>query len=94
MVTGQLVFPDGPLIKAMRRDWCVSLAALNRLLNNNRQLFVTQSPAGEQDAERKRLSRAFRNRLIELHFGNLPQNELETIIEKKCQLPKSDVRNY
>jgi midasin (ATPase involved in ribosome maturation) len=34
---------------------------LNRLLNDNRQLFVTQSPAGEQDAERKRLSRAFRN---------------------------------
>ena len=59
-----------------------------------RQLFLTQSPAGEQDAGRKRLSRAFRNRLIALHFDNLPQNELETIIEKKSQLPKSDVRNY
>ena len=42
----------------------------------------------------KHLSRAFRNRLIELHFENLPQNELETIIGKKCHLPKFDVRKY
>jgi midasin len=82
------------------------LEALNRLLDDNRQLylsetnelinaherfqlFATQNPAGEQYAGRKRLSRAFRNRFIELHFDNLPQNELEIIIENKCQLPKS-----
>ena len=116
-VTGQLVFQDGPLIKAMRHGWWIILdelnlasseilEALNRLLDDNRQLFLsetnelinaherfqlfaTQNPAGEQYAGRKRLSRAFRNRFIELHFDNLPQNELETIIEKKCQLPKS-----
>ncbi|CAM4775034.1 unnamed protein product [Rotaria magnacalcarata] len=115
--TGQLIFQDGPLIKAMRYGWWIILdelnlassdilEALNRLLDDNRQLylsetnelinaherfqlFATQNPAGEQYAGRKRLSRAFRNRFIELHFSNLPQNELEIIIEKKCQLPKS-----
>ncbi|CAF1553476.1 unnamed protein product, partial [Adineta ricciae] len=115
--TGQLVFQDGPLIKAMRFGWWIILdelnlassdilEALNRLLDDNRQLylsetnelinaherfqlFATQNPAGEQYAGRKRLSRAFRNRFIELHFDNLPQNELEIIIEKKCKLPKS-----
>jgi midasin len=114
---GQLIFQDGPLIKAMRYGWWIILdelnlassdilEALNRLLDDNRQLylsetnelinaherfqlFATQNPAGEQYAGRKRLSRAFRNRFIELHFSNLPQNELEIIIEKKCQLPKS-----
>ena len=115
--TGQLIFQDGPLIKAMRYGWWIILdelnlastdilEALNRLLDDNRQLylsetnelinaherfqlFATQNPAGEQYAGRKRLSRAFRNRFIELHLSNLPQNELEVIIEKKCQLPKS-----
>ncbi|CAF3764108.1 unnamed protein product [Adineta steineri] len=115
--TGQLIFQDGPLIKAMRYGWWIILdelnlassdilEALNRLLDDNRQLylsetnelinaherfqlFATQNPAGEQYAGRKRLSRAFRNRFIELHFDNLPQDELEIIIEKKCQLPKS-----
>jgi midasin len=115
--TGQLIFQDGPLIKAMRYGWWIILdelnlassdilEALNRLLDDNRQLylsetnelinaherfqlFATQNPAGEQYAGRKRLSRAFRNRFIELHFDNLPQNELEIIIENKCQLPKS-----
>ena len=116
-INGQLIFQDGPLIKAMRYGWWIILdelnlassdilEALNRLLDDNRQLylsetnelinaherfqlFATQNPAGEQYAGRKRLSRAFRNRFIELHFNNLPQNELEIIIEKKCQLPKS-----
>lgn len=115
--TGQLKFEDGPLIKAMRYGWWIILdelnlastdilEALNRLLDDNRQLFLTetnelinaherfqlfatQNPAGEQYAGRKRLSKAFRNRFIELHFDNLPENELEIIIEKKCQLPKS-----
>ncbi|CAF1119887.1 unnamed protein product, partial [Rotaria sordida] len=114
---GQLIFQDGPLIKAMRYGWWIILdelnlassdilEALNRLLDDNRQLylsetnelinaherfqlFATQNPAGEQYAGRKRLSRAFRNRFIELHFNNLPQYELEIIIEKKCQLPKT-----
>ncbi|CAF1389080.1 unnamed protein product, partial [Rotaria sp. Silwood1] len=115
--TGQLIFQDGPLIKAMRYGWWIILdelnlastdilEALNRLLDDNRQLylsetnelinaherfqlFATQNPAGEQYSGRKRLSRAFRNRFIELHFNNLPQYELEIIIEKKCQLPKT-----
>lgn len=35
------------------------------------------------------LSRALRNRFIELHFDTIPRNELEIILEKKCLLPSS-----
>lgn len=33
------------------------------------------------------LSRAFRNRFIELHFNEIPPSELEDILHKRCQLP-------
>lgn len=36
------------------------------------------------------LSRAFRNRFCELNFGEVPADEMITILEKRCQLP----RNY
>ena len=51
-------------------------------------LFATQNPPGKY-AGRKQLSRAFRNRFIELHFEELPEEELLIIVEKKCQLPQS-----
>ena len=35
------------------------------------------------------LSRAFRNRFIELHYEDLPLLEIKTIIEEKCKLPGS-----
>ncbi|KAH6928548.1 hypothetical protein HPB50_016885 [Hyalomma asiaticum] len=35
------------------------------------------------------LSRAFRNRFLELHFEELPPEELEGILEKRCSLPRS-----
>lgn len=35
------------------------------------------------------LSRAFRNRFIELHYDEIPPPELETILHQRCQLPLS-----
>jgi len=35
------------------------------------------------------LSRAFRNRFVELHFDDIPPDELVTILYKRCQLPES-----
>jgi len=35
------------------------------------------------------LSRAFRNRFVELHFDEIASNELEEILQKRCELPQS-----
>lgn len=35
------------------------------------------------------LSRAFRNRFIELHYDDIPAGELVTILQNKCELPLS-----
>lgn len=81
------------------------LEALNRLLDGNRELlipetqevikphsdfmlFATQNPAGPYGG-RKALSRAFRNRFIELHFDNIPVDELNIILSRRSQLPES-----
>jgi len=113
---GRLVFKEGLLAKAMRNGYWILLdelnlassevlEALNRVLDDNRELYIpetqelikahprfvlfaTQNPPGKY-AGRKQLSRAFRNRFIELHFEELPEDELLTIVEKKCQLPSS-----
>lgn len=114
--TGRLVFHEGLLVKALRQgDWIVLdelnlaptdvLEALNRLLDDNRELiipetgeivrphphfmlFATQNPPGLYGG-RKILSRAFRNRFIEIHFDDVPQPELETILTKRCAIPPS-----
>ncbi|XP_038145137.1 midasin isoform X1 [Cyprinodon tularosa] len=113
---GKLVFKEGVLIDAMRKGYWVILdelnlaptdvlEALNRLLDDNRELFVaetqevikahprfmlfaTQNPPGLYGG-RKVLSRAFRNRFVELHFDELPSGELETILHQRCSLPPS-----
>jgi len=81
------------------------LESLNRVLDDNRELFIpetqevvkahpkfllfaTQNPPGHYGG-RKVLSRAFRNRFIELHFDEIPSKELETILHKKCFIPLS-----
>ncbi|KXS94887.1 hypothetical protein AC578_1673 [Pseudocercospora eumusae] len=115
-VDGRLQFQEGVLVKALREGhWIVLdelnlaptdvLEALNRLLDDNRELlipetqevirphsdfmlFATQNPAGLYGG-RKTLSRAFRNRFLELHFDDIPVNELQTILEKRTQLPPS-----
>ncbi|XP_030636974.1 midasin [Chanos chanos] len=113
---GKLVFKEGVLIDAMRKGYWIILdelnlaptdvlEALNRLLDDNRELFIaetqevvkahprfmlfaTQNPPGLYGG-RKVLSRAFRNRFVELHFDELPSTELETILHKRCSLPPS-----
>lgn len=115
-LTGKLVFNDGLLVQALRGGhWIVLdelnlaptdvLEALNRLLDDNRELvipetqevvrphphfmlFATQNPPGLY-AGRKVLSRAFRNRFLEVHFEDVPQAELETILCQRCQIAPS-----
>ncbi|CAN8018551.1 unnamed protein product [Ixodes persulcatus] len=114
--TGRLVFREGVLVEAMRKGhWIVLdelnlacseiLEALNRVLDDNRELFVpetqetirahphfmlfaTQNPPGRYGG-RKVLSRAFRNRFLELHFEELPPEELAGILNERCKLPPS-----
>ena len=107
---GLFVFQEGVLPLAMRNGYWVILdelnlaptdvlEALNRVLDDNRELFIpetqqtiqahpnfrlfaTQNPTGTYGG-RKPLSRAFRNRFVELHFSEVPTNELSEIIEKR-----------
>lgn len=113
---GRLIFQEGILVEAVRNGYWVVLdelnlapsevlEALNRLLDDNRELFIpetqqivkphphfmlfaTQNPPGLYGG-RKNLSRAFRNRFIELHFDEIPDSELETILRERCYLPQS-----
>lgn len=114
--SGKLVFQEGVLVRAVRRgDWIVLdelnlaptdvLEALNRLLDDNRELvipetgevvrphphfmlFATQNPPGLYGG-RKVLSRAFRNRFLEVHFDDVPQAELEQILYERCRIAPS-----
>ncbi|KAH3671433.1 hypothetical protein WICMUC_004613 [Wickerhamomyces mucosus] len=111
--TGKLSFKEGVLVEALKKGyWLVLdelnlaptdvLEALNRLLDDNRELFIpetqevvhphpdfmlfaTQNPPGLYGG-RKVLSRAFRNRFLELHFDDIPQDELEIILRERCQI--------
>ena len=113
---GRLQFQDGALVRALREgDWVVLdelnlaptdvLEALNRLLDDNRELlvpetqevikphpnfmlFATQNPPGVYGG-RKILSRAFRNRFLELHFDDIPEDELETILRERSRIAPS-----
>ena len=114
--TGKLVFKDGLLVQALRHGYWIVLdelnlaptdvlEALNRLLDDNRELlipetqevvrphphfrlFATQNPPGLY-AGRKVLSRAFRNRFVEVHFEDVPPAELETILCQRCRIAPS-----
>ncbi|EPE08841.1 denitrification regulatory protein nirq [Ophiostoma piceae UAMH 11346] len=109
---GKLRFQEGVLVQAMRHGhWIVLdelnlaptdvLEALNRLLDDNRELlipetqeivrphesfmlFATQNPPGLYGG-RKVLSRAFRNRFLELHFDDIPESELGYILQMRCR---------
>ncbi|KAG8656474.1 hypothetical protein MANES_04G142500v8 [Manihot esculenta] len=113
---GKLIFHEGILVKAVRNGYWIVLdelnlaptdvlEALNRLLDDNRELFVpelretvhahpnfmlfaTQNPPTFYGG-RKMLSRAFRNRFVEVHVDEIPDYELNTIIEKRCKIPGS-----
>ncbi|EED15512.1 midasin, putative [Talaromyces stipitatus ATCC 10500] len=113
---GSLTYQEGVLVEALRNGhWIVLdelnlapsdvLEALNRLLDDNRELFLpetqeviqphpnfmlfaTQNPAGLYGG-RKVLSRAFRNRFLELHFDDIPEDELEYILKERTQIAPS-----
>ncbi|KAL9001429.1 MAG: hypothetical protein Q9169_000004 [Polycauliona sp. 2 TL-2023] len=113
---GQLQYQEGILVQALREGfWIVLdelnlaptdvLEALNRLLDDNRELlipetqqivrphhnfmlFATQNPPGIYGG-RKVLSRAFRNRFLELHFDDIPEDELEIILRERSQIAPS-----
>jgi midasin len=113
---GKLTFQEGILVKALREGhWIVLdelnlaptdvLEALNRLLDDNRELlipetqevvrphddfmlFATQNPAGLYGG-RKVLSRAFRNRFLELHFDDIPVEELTEILHRRTMIPET-----
>lgn len=112
--SGKLVFKEGVLVEAMRKGYWIILdelnlapsdvlEALNRVLDDNRELFIpetqqvikadpnfmlfaTQNPPGLYGG-RKMLSRAFKNRFVELHFDEIPKTELETILHQRCHVP-------
>ena len=116
---GSLVFKEGLLVQALRRgDWIILdelnlapsevLEALNRLLDDNRELylpetnetivarpsfklFATQNPCGAYGG-RKPLSRAFRNRFVEVHVGDIPSEEMIKILEIRCECPPSHAK--
>ena len=113
---GRLQYHEGVLVQALREGYWVILdelnlaptdvlEALNRLLDDNRELlipetqqvvrphesfmlFATQNPPGMYGG-RKILSRAIRNRFLELHFDDIPDNELETILRERSQIAPS-----
>ncbi|KND03960.1 uncharacterized protein SPPG_08934 [Spizellomyces punctatus DAOM BR117] len=114
---GRLVWQEGILVTALKKGhWLILdelnlapsdvLESLNRLLDDNRELFIpetqttirphpsfmlfaTQNPAGTTYGGRKQLSRAFRNRFLEIHFGDIPTKELNTILETRCKIAPS-----
>ncbi|XP_029127909.1 midasin [Cajanus cajan] len=110
---GKLVFNEGVLVKAVRNGYWIVLdelnlapsdvlEALNRLLDDNRELYVpelqeriqanpnfmlfaTQNPPTLYGG-RKMLSRAFRNRFVEIHVGEIPDDELSKILAERCKI--------
>ena len=82
------------------------LEALNRLLDDNRELvvpetgevvrphphfmlFATQNPPGGAYGGRKQLSRALRNRFLEVHVDDIPPAELNTMLQHRSRLPET-----
>lgn len=116
---GKLVFQEGILVQALRKGYWVILdelnlapsevlEALNRLLDDNRELylpeinetvtphpnfrlFATQNPSGVYGG-RKPLSRAFRNRFVEIHVSDIPSNEMVSILELRCGCPPTHAK--
>ncbi|VDN03465.1 unnamed protein product [Thelazia callipaeda] len=110
---GRFAFVEGPLVKATRNGYWIILdelnlaptdviEALNRLLDDNRELFIAETNAvvkahpkfrlfATQNpactyAGRKRLSRALLNRFVVLRFDQLPCDELARMVTESCNI--------
>ncbi|KAF1758175.1 hypothetical protein GCK72_014633 [Caenorhabditis remanei] len=108
---GRLVFREGALVQAVRDgSWVILdelnlaptdvIEALNRLLDDNRELFVPEinetikahprfrlfatQNPAGSYAGRKRLSRALMSRFIVLRFHHLPIDELSEMVRARC----------
>ncbi|PAV80645.1 hypothetical protein WR25_15997 [Diploscapter pachys] len=113
---GRLVFREGPLVRAVKEgSWVILdelnlaptdvIEALNRLLDDNRELFVAETNQVHKAhrrfrlfatqnpagtyAGRKRLSRALLSRFIVLKFNHLPMEELSQMVCTRCRVPES-----
>ncbi|TBU14529.1 AAA ATPase [Ordospora colligata] len=112
--TEGIKFRDGVLVQAMRRgDWVILdelnlapsevLEILNRLLDDNRQIYVPETDevvCPHRDFRifatqnvgyggRKGLSKAFRNRFVELFFRETGDDEVLEIVHGASRLPMS-----
>jgi MoxR-like ATPase len=113
--TGRLVFKEGLLVEAMRKGYWIILdelnlakseilEALNRLLDDNRELYVPEINETIVPHEhfrifatqnpldyggRKELSIAFRSRFFHFYFRDIENEDLVKIIESRCKVPES-----
>ena len=116
---GKLVFQEGLLVEAVRNGYWVILdelnlapsevlEALNRLLDDNSELFIVETQevvkahpkfrlfATQNPTEgyggRKELSEAFKNRFVILHSQDIPYDELSTIVSERCGIAPSHAK--
>ncbi|EAX95447.1 hypothetical protein TVAG_243360 [Trichomonas vaginalis G3] len=114
--SGAFEFVEGALVRAVRSGaWVVLdelnlapsdvLEALNRLLDQNNELYIAETQTVVRPADgfqlfatqnppgiyggRKQLSRAFRGRFIELHVDEIAPKELNTILIERCHMAPS-----
>lgn len=59
------------------------------VVNINAVIVESFGVRAGQYGGRKVLSRAFRSRFLELHVGDLPDDELEFILQQRCALAPS-----
>lgn len=110
-------FREGPLVSAMRSgSWVLLdelnlapsdvLEVLNRLLDDNRELYVPEldetvrphanfrmfATQNINYSGRQGLAKSFRNRFIEIFFYEKDETEIKEILEKSCRMPPSFTR--
>jgi midasin len=113
---GNFYFKEGFLVKAVKEGFWIILdeinlapseilEALNRLLDDNRELYLPEKNItikahenfrifaamnpSENYNGRKDLSDAFKNRFIHIYFDNIPNDELKNIVQLRCNVPES-----
>ncbi|KAM0680844.1 hypothetical protein GINT2_001118 [Glugoides intestinalis] len=110
-------FKYGPIITAMQKGYWVILdelnlapsdvlEVLNRLLDDNRELYVPETNEtivphpnfrlfATQNINyggRHGLAKSFRNRFIEIFFYEKDDTEIAEILERSCRMPKSFIK--